>query len=67
MRVVRSVSARVTPYLPKQSIQMDILRLVLELPMKTVGIYFLRVRCGEIDLLMYVDKRKNDVMAINVQ
>ena len=41
--------------------------MVLELPMKTVGIYFLRVRCGEIDLLMYVDKRKNDVMAINVQ
>jgi len=45
-KVVRCDSARVTPYLWKQSIQMDIPWLVLELQMKTVGICLLSVRCG---------------------
>jgi len=48
--------------------QMDILGLVSELPIKTVGICFLRVKCGQKQVLMCVcDKRKNDVMEINVQ
>jgi hypothetical protein len=45
-RVVRCDSARVTPYLRNLSIQMEIVWLVLEHPIETVGIWLLKVWYG---------------------